>query len=312
MIYRKRLTRLQIVIPTILILIAALLLAFSFLASDAKEGNIPVHTSTDVTKTIATDTNATATDAVTETVLSTPTDAQTTESMTEKATETESETEPLTELPTEPLTEPPTETETEPTTEQTTTVKETTTKQTTTRATTKQQTTKETTKKQTTTKQTTTKQSTTKQTTTKQATTKKWSYDFSVCSGTFLTKEASDALAALNDYRKENGLATFRTSDTLDTMAKVRAYEYSVDHFSGYYRPDGSAWYTIIEEAGLDYSLFGENELIGVYTGNVAASYWYASPEQKDRILDSGFTYASVACYSIDGTYYWITLFWAP
>lgn len=56
----------------------------------------------------------------------------------------------------------------------------------------------------------------------------------------------------INESRKENGLAPLTLDTTLDVIAEVRADDIAVC-YDKEFRPDGSGWYTLIEQYDFDY-----------------------------------------------------------
>ena len=121
-------------------------------------------------------------------------------------------------------------------------------------------------------------------------------------SGSFDCGMASAVLDLVNQQRinQNTGLCALTWSDSLAATAQVRAKEIVVS-FS-HTRPDGSAWYT----AG---SQMAENIAKGQCSSADVMASWMASTGHAANIMNSAYTQIGVACYCVDGTYYWVQEF---
>jgi len=176
----------------------------------------------------------------------------------------------------------------------TATTKTTTTKPTTTTTKTATSTTKTTT---TTTKTTTT---TTKPTTTS-STTAANPQDF-----------ADRMFELVNQERAKAGLAPMqRGSVKQEACAAIRADEVT-ESFS-HTRPNGKAWYTVMEEQGMYYSSASENIAGGYATPEAVMEELMKSESHRKNILSETFTHLSVG-YAVNssGRPYWVQLFCCP
>jgi len=89
-------------------------------------------------------------------------------------------------------------------------------------------------------------------------------------------------------------------NESLAATAQTRAKEIVVS-FS-HTRPDGSAWST----AG---SQMAENIAKGQSSSDSVMQSWMASEGHAANIMNSAYTQIGVACYCVDGTYYWVQEF---
>ena len=119
---------------------------------------------------------------------------------------------------------------------------------------------------------------------------------------------ARDAFDKVNEYRVQNGLSALAWNDTLYEAAKIRAKEFSV--VISHTRPDGSGFETVFEEVGLSTNRGrGENAAYGDTTGVDVAAGWYNSAGHKENMLRDIFDCMAVACYRVNGNFFWINLF---
>ena len=174
-----------------------------------------------------------------------------------------------------------------------TTAKETTTKKKTT-----------TTKKQKKTTTTTKKQTTKKQTTTRKTVVSTTKPSYSVNASKSDIKEIYNLV---NKERTSNGLKKYAYRNDLQKDADTRAKEIAKE-FS-HTRPNGTACFTAIKEAGVSYTTAGEN--IGQTTGsyNDMMTWWMNSKDHKNNILSSKFTGIVVGYYQEGNTKFYVQLF---
>ena len=117
-------------------------------------------------------------------------------------------------------------------------------------------------------------------------------------SGSYNGDMAYAILDKVNAQRSAAGLPALTWNDTLASSAKIRATEIVVKW--SHTRPDGSPWYT----AGSQMEM-GENLAYGQSSVQQVMDEWMASPGHAENILRSSFTQMGVACYNVNGTYYW-------
>lgn len=111
-----------------------------------------------------------------------------------------------------------------------------------------------------------------------------------------------------NEVRAENGVSALTKSDLLMKIAQQRAEESAELQVVDHSRPDGTSWYTILDEYGLD-SLsmqFGENLVqLSEPTAQRAINAWVNSPGHLQTILASNKTLVGVGmAMGDDGKYY--------
>jgi len=117
-------------------------------------------------------------------------------------------------------------------------------------------------------------------------------------SGSFDGGMAGAVLDLANQQR--TGLCALAWNESLAATAQTRAKEIVVS-FS-HTRPDGSDWYT----AG---SQMAENIAKGQSSSGDVMSSWMASAGHAANITNGAYTQMGVACYCVDGTYYWVQEF---
>lgn len=113
---------------------------------------------------------------------------------------------------------------------------------------------------------------------------------------------------SINACRKENGLSLLKWNDGLALSAKTRALEISKD-FS-HERPDGSAYYTAVNQNGISKASLGEIIGYGQFDGNGMVDTWLDSDFHKDMILDKHFAYTAIGVYvGSNGNIYYVEEF---
>ncbi|MDE6723462.1 MAG: CAP domain-containing protein, partial [Eubacterium sp.] len=111
----------------------------------------------------------------------------------------------------------------------------------------------------------------------------------------------------VNKERTSNGLKKYAYRNDLQKAADKRAKEIA-EKFS-HTRPNGTACFTAIKEAGVSYSTAGEN--IGQTNGSVSdmMDWWMNSADHKNNILATKFTGIVVGYYQQGNVKYYVQLF---
>ena len=118
--------------------------------------------------------------------------------------------------------------------------------------------------------------------------------------------KAEEAFKAVNDQRTAYGLQPLSWDESLYELACVRAEEI-VTSFS-HQRPDGSyVGDVIIRQYGA--SGCGENIAANYQSITNLINGWMNSSGHRETMLDVRFFSGVMACYSFEGTYYWVNLF---
>ncbi len=113
----------------------------------------------------------------------------------------------------------------------------------------------------------------------------------------------------VNNYRTQNGLSKLTLDPDICKMAYIRAKEQGT--VKGHERPDGSKYYSVLDEYNYNYSGCGEN-IAFVWNVSVDEAFnkWKDSPTHNQNMLESRFTKAGIAMYrNIDGSYSIVNLF---
>lgn len=122
-----------------------------------------------------------------------------------------------------------------------------------------------------------------------------------------ITLYANEVIRLVNEERSQNGLSEFETREDLCKVACVRAEELSESY--SHTRPDGSEWYTLIDESSISYRSIAENIAYGYSTPESVVQAWMSSEGHKANILSSEYDGIGVGCYEKDGTFYWVQYF---
>ena len=115
--------------------------------------------------------------------------------------------------------------------------------------------------------------------------------------------------AEINKYREKNSLNKLTLDSELCKIAYVRAMEQST--LKGHDRPDGSKYYTILDEYNYNYSGCGENISFGKnVTVESTFDRWANSDAHNQNMLESRWTKAGIAMYrNVDSSYNIVILF---
>ena len=118
----------------------------------------------------------------------------------------------------------------------------------------------------------------------------------------YVSEEAYQVLALVNQIRRENGLNELYMDYTLVEVANIRSEEASRNW--SHTRPDGTSYSTVFSMYNV-YGTVGENLAYGQSTADEVVRDWMNSPSHRDNILYSGFNRIGISIYNYNGTIYW-------
>lgn len=118
---------------------------------------------------------------------------------------------------------------------------------------------------------------------------------------------AREIVKLVNAARSDTGCRSLTANDSLMKAAAVRSEEI-VEHFS-HTRPDGSASYTVLDDAGIDFLVAGENIAYGQETLDEVMEAWMKSESHRENILNGEYAEIGVDCYVHNGVRYWVQIF---
>lgn len=124
-------------------------------------------------------------------------------------------------------------------------------------------------------------------------------------------EEPEEFTEILNDYRFEQDRTSIRLtlSDELCRAAKLAAQEYVLNTDSALVRADGSYYYTILDEMGIEYTRADKMIVKASFGYEQAASNLIADSQSQKAILSNNFSKIGVGAYSADGrTFYWCVI----
>lgn len=119
--------------------------------------------------------------------------------------------------------------------------------------------------------------------------------------GSFDKTQAEDCARMINNLRKGKKLNTLTWDETLYKCAQNRAKEITKKY--SHSRPNGKSCGTISK------IYKGENIAKGQASAYSVYEAWYKSAGHKANMERKGFKKFAVACYKMNGTYYWVTAF---
>lgn len=112
-----------------------------------------------------------------------------------------------------------------------------------------------------------------------------------------------EIFALCNAIRVKNGLNEFEWSNELYAVATLRSEEI-ITKFS-HTRPNKKEWLSTYNEAGISYSLAGENLALGYTTAKQVVDSWMASPGHKENILSRNTHFATAVKKCPDNSPYY-------
>jgi len=105
---------------------------------------------------------------------------------------------------------------------------------------------------------------------------------------------AARVLELVNEQRAAYGLSALTYDTGLNALAMTRATEQN--SLFGHTRPDGSSWYTVLEDYPGAYRRSGENVAMGQRTPEEVVEAWMNSEGHRANILNSGYTAIGIGC----------------
>ena len=112
----------------------------------------------------------------------------------------------------------------------------------------------------------------------------------------------------INDYRFEKDRKSIRLtmSPELCEAARVAAEEYATKTGSAFIREDGSHYYKILDEMGIQY-ICADKMIVNASFGYIGAAEKILADSQMEKaLLSNNFSKIGVGAYSTDGrTFYW-------
>ena len=99
------------------------------------------------------------------------------------------------------------------------------------------------------------------------------------------TQEEWEILKLTNKERLAKGLPSYSTFAALQDAADVRNHE--LPALYSHTRPDGSTFYTVLEQSKLDFDSTGENIAAGQNTPKEVVEAWMNSTGHRANILDA-------------------------
>ena len=112
----------------------------------------------------------------------------------------------------------------------------------------------------------------------------------------------------INDYRfeKDRKAIKLKMSSELCEAARIAAQEYATQTGTSFLRQDGSHYYKILDEMGIEYTCADKMMVTASFGYNQAADKLLADSQSEKAILSDNFSKIGVGAYSSDGrTFYW-------
>ncbi len=128
----------------------------------------------------------------------------------------------------------------------------------------------------------------------------------SPCSASYF----QEMLSLVNNERAKVGAKPLTLNLALVNAANVRADEIS-EVFS-HKRPDGSSFYTVLDDFSIEYYCSGENIAAGFTTAEITMEGWINSPSHYENIINPDFTQIGIGYYYDENSTYkhhWVQLF---
>lgn len=117
----------------------------------------------------------------------------------------------------------------------------------------------------------------------------------------------------VNTYRKEVEVNDIILDDDLSLAATIRAMEmgYSAKEKLdiSHTRPNGTAYFTVLQELNIPNSISGENIAAGYGNADSVSKGWRDSSGHYANMINSDFRKIGVGMFEFSGTKYWVQLF---
>lgn len=113
--------------------------------------------------------------------------------------------------------------------------------------------------------------------------------------------EANELISLVNNYRKENGLASLRLDPELTIAAEARVRNMLEEGYFAHTSPSGKKLDDWLGEAAYRYTIAGENIAYGYVEAQNVFNGWVASAGHRENLLRDSFTETGIA--SISGYY---------
>lgn len=112
----------------------------------------------------------------------------------------------------------------------------------------------------------------------------------------------------INDYRFEKDRKSIRLtmSPELCEAARVAAEEYATKTGTAFLREDGSYYYKLLDQMGIEYTCAGKMTVTASFGYKGAAEKFLADAQNEKILLSKNFSKIGVGAFSNDGrTFYW-------
>ncbi len=123
----------------------------------------------------------------------------------------------------------------------------------------------------------------------------------------YTTQEEWDVLQLTNIERAKEGLPLLVTFDLMQKVGGVRSDE--LVELNSHTRPNGSDWYSILEENGFSFTTYAENIAVGQGMAWDAVSTWMSSEENRKNILLKQLRYMGTGYTYNSNKMHWVQLF---
>lgn len=112
----------------------------------------------------------------------------------------------------------------------------------------------------------------------------------------------------INDYRfdKDHSSVKLELSNELCEVARIAAQEYALKTNSALLREDGTLFYKLLDEKGIEYSCVDKIVIYSGFGYSQAAEEMLADMQGEKMLSSSNFSKIGVGAYSLDNrTFYW-------
>lgn len=121
--------------------------------------------------------------------------------------------------------------------------------------------------------------------------------------------QIEEVVACINAFRQENGLEPLQIAPVLLEIGAMRAEELKQSY--GHTRPDGTSWFTAIENAEVDSNCYAaENIAAGYATPQEVFTAWKNSDAHREAMLGEHYQYIGIGISYLENDpnyyfYYW-------
>lgn len=121
--------------------------------------------------------------------------------------------------------------------------------------------------------------------------------------------DAQKILDLTNQYRKEKNIKALKLDSQLCQAANVRAMELATYNYFEHARPNGAAYWTILNDLNISRKTSGENIAFGYSSAEEVSQAWKDSKGHYANMINAHYTNIGIGEYTLNGITYHVQIF---